>query len=84
MPAQPTAMRRPLGAAEAAVTAASTESASVTFVSWKVGALAELAGERLALLPVQVGDHDVSARAVQAPDRGLAEAGGPAAYKCAG
>ena len=40
----------------------------------EAGPLAELAGQCLTLLAVQVRDHDVGAGAVEAPDRGLAEA----------
>jgi hypothetical protein len=48
------------------------------------GPLAEVGDEGLALLAVQVRDDDMGAGAVEAPDRGFAEARGPAADECAG
>ena len=73
MPAQQTEIRSPPSAPAAASTAAWTGSGSITFASTKLRALAQLGGQRLALLGVEVGDHDrrrrasCSARAVAAP-----------------
>ena len=79
MPAQLTLMRSPSSPA-AATTAASTCVASVTSVCDE--ARAELVGQRLAALRVEVGDRDVRAGGVQRAGRRGAEAGRPAGYEC--
>ena len=78
IPAQQTLMRSPPGSAAAAATAASTVSGSVTLASDEAGALAELGGQRRALLLVEVGDRDVGAVRVQAAHGGLTEPRRPA------
>ena len=79
IPAQQTEIRRPPSASAAASTAAWTGSSSVTSASTKRAALAELGGQRLALLGVEVGDHDRGAGArASAPRRRRAEPRGAA------
>ena len=80
-PAQHTLIRRPLGLA-ACATAAATWASSVTSQRNERRPLAELAGQRLALLRVQVGDGHCAPRGVQRAGGRLAQPGRASGNEC--
>ena len=82
MPAQLTTTRSGAPTDAATATAARTDSASLTSVRAKTAA--DLVGQRLAALLVQVGDDDLAACRGKFADRRFAEAASPSGHDCGG